>query len=756
MRSCISYIIDWVKKMLIKECKRILRDPGRLKTLSLVRPHVLNAFERYLINNRGIISQFVCSMMNISYVLLKKDKLATSGNTRGESEQKGQSQYLLTDLLQLVSFNKKKFFERKDISCTIVIPVYNGLEHLKRLLPSLERNTHKDAQILIINDNSPDSRVSEFLQGFKSHPGFQILDNESNLGFVGTINRAMSLVRTDFAVWLNSDTVVPEYWLERLLAPFEKEPKLATATPFTNSGVIFSYPNFGQDNELKFSLQEVDRAFQKIEPTDNQLEETYSGTGFCMAINMKCWKDVGDLDIEAFGKGYGEENDWCMRATQKGWKHKLVNNLFVHHCHGGSFLSEEKRALCNRNRQILISRYPKVMLEEVPSFFEQDPWRPFRQIVSLLLSNKDLTLFIDLKSQKNDVSGALDYSKREIQNLEKSGERVVTVTFERFSDEWSISPISVDKNCSIKLKGFSEIKWLFYFMEVKRVIINNLAFLKTPESVVSTICRLKQEKEFKLEYRWHDNLALCPSFFLLTSENYPCQVIDPTYCQSCLPKNTNRIILREDIVRWRFVYSRLFSIVDNVRFFSEYSLKTAIKVYPQIIGKHSVVEHSPLIRNEDLTYELPKIHIEKQINIGFIGNFCPNKGSVFFNKLSKEIKKYYPNCKFFILGITDGSQEKDIVYLGKYDRSNLGQKLTDYCIHLVIHPSIANETFSYTAQELMLLGVPFVVFPCGAPAERVKKYQYKLAEVAEAVDQGSLLRATLKLIEKLIRISDSP
>lgn len=748
--------------MLIKELKRILKDPSRLKTLSVVRPHVFDAFVRYLINNRGIISQLVCSALNISYVLLKKDMSATSRNMPTppllipEANKRGHAEYLLTDLLQFVTLKQNKSFETKNISCTIVIPVFNGLEHLKRLLPSLERNTHKDAQILIINDNSPDRRVIEFLQRFKCHPNFQIIDNKSNLGFVGTINRAMSLIKTDFAVWLNSDTVVPEYWLERLLAPFEKEPKLATATPFTNSGVIFSYPNFGKDNELEFSLQEVDRAFQKIEPTDNQLEETYSGTGFCMAINMKCWKDVGELDIEAFGKGYGEENDWCMRATQKGWKHKLVNNLFVHHFHGGSFLSEEKRALSNRNRQILISRYPKVMLEEVPSFFEQDPWRPFRQLASLLLSNKDLTLFIDLSSQKNDVSGALDYSKREIQNLENSGERVITVTFERFSDQWSISPISVDKNCSIKLKSFSEIKWLFYFLEVKKVIINNLAFLKNPESVITTICRLKQEKDFRLEYRWHDYLALCPSFFLLTSENRPCQFIDTAYCQSCLPKNTNRTILREDIVQWRFVYSRLFSMVDNVRFFSEYSLKITIKVYPQIVGKYSVVEHLPLIRNEDLTYQLPKIQKDKQINIGFIGNFCPVKGSDYFNKVSIKIKKYYPNCNFFILGITDGSQEKDIVYLGKYDRSNLGQKLTDHAIHLVIYPSQCNETFSYAAQELMLLGVPFVVFPCGAPAERIKKYQYKLAEVAEAVDEESLLRATLKLIEKVIRISASP
>lgn len=395
--------------MLIRSIKTIVKEPSKIKTLANFRKHVFSALENYLCNSKGISRKLICAGLNIGYVLFKKDHVPLTQPALPDNTVLPDKEYYLTDLLPLSTLGSTRSFKREKISCTVVVPVYNGLDHLKRLLPSLVENTNKDVHVLIINDNSPDKHVNDFLKKYEAYPNFCVLTNSENLGFVGTINKAMSMVKTDFAVWLNSDTDVPNFWIERLLAPFEKHPKLATATPFSNSAVTFSYPDFGVDNELKFPLKEIDEAFQKIEPTESQMEETYSGTGYCMAINMECWKDVGELDIEAFGKGYGEENDWCMRASLKGWHHKLVNNLFVHHSHGGSFLSEEKKALCERNRKILISRYPKIMLEEVPQFFQQDPWKPFRQLASLFLSNKNLTLFIDLKKKTNDISGALDY-----------------------------------------------------------------------------------------------------------------------------------------------------------------------------------------------------------------------------------------------------------------------------------------------------------------------------------------------------------
>ena len=81
-----------------------------------------------------------------------------------------------------------------------------------------------------------------------------------------------------------------------------------------------------------------------------------TGVGFCMGMNLKAIQEVGLLDEENFGKGYGEENDWCQRAIAAGYENVHVDNLFVYHKHGGSFPSEEKQRLLKEHSEALLRK----------------------------------------------------------------------------------------------------------------------------------------------------------------------------------------------------------------------------------------------------------------------------------------------------------------------------------------------------------------------------------------------------------------
>ena len=123
------------------------------------------------------------------------------------------------------------------------------------------------------------------------------------------------------------------------------------------------------------------------------------------------------------------------------------------------------------------------------------------------------------------------------------------------------------------------------------------------------------------------------------------------------------------------------------------------------------------------------------------------KGAEDFVALKKLMQKRHINASFFVFGENNtGNALTGITVLGKYKRENLGALLTDNEIHIVIYPSINNETFSYVAQELMLLHVPFVVYPKGAPQERIRKYGYLLGRVADEVNVESLFDATVQLV----------
>ena len=651
------------------------------------------------------------------------------------------------DLLKYARKEKTREYH-KDLSVTVIVPIYNGSDHLRELFPSLEKNTSKRVKILLIDDCSSEKKTKDLIREYSErNRNWEASRNNTNLGFVGSINRGMSLVKTDLAVWLNSDTIVPSKWLERLTEPFCQDPYLATATPFTNSGVTFSYPVFAKDNELKFSLEEIDKAFGRIQSLNDGLDDTYSGTGFCMAVNMKAWNEVGELDEVSFGKGYGEENDWCFRALQNGYRHKIVPDLFVEHRHGGTFESEEKQKLQEEHAKVLLQRYPKLMNETIPTFLKEDPWKKYRALADLFLSDHKTVLFIDIRKESNDKSGAIDYAYDKIAEFERKDCRVILLNYEKNSEKWFVSPISIDSGCSISLDSFSDLNELFKLIFVKTVFINNLAFYLNPEAIIDQLCLLKDEHAFKLEYAFNDHLPACPSYFLINDKCLPCPVSKGQTCVNCLKENPYKVIERYDVNKWREHYRKLFIRVDSFLFFSDYTRKIITNVYPEIQARSHVVPHKPLMDQNASKY-VPNEEKDGILRIAFVGHFTRTKGADLFIETAKKLKENIKS-KFYIIGYADDEYKVDYEITGKYERNDLGKILSDKKIDLVIMPSFSNETYSYTVQELMLLKVPFVVFACGAPADRIRKENYRLAEIAEEVNADSLFKATVTLKDRL-------
>lgn len=655
----------------------------------------------------------------------------------------------LFNAMSYIDCEPRQYRQEDMYSCTVVIPVYNGLEHLKRLLPSLVKNTPIDVPVVLINDCSTDSEVIQYINKFLvERENWMLIENEKNYGFVKTVNRGMKEVHTDYALLLNTDTLVPSNWIPKMITPFIENKKIATTTPFTNAGVYFSYPHFCEDNSINEDIETINQAFDRVVSNEYALNEIHSGTGFCMGINMTCWHEIGELDYKNFGKGYGEENDWCFRALEKGWKHLIVPNLFVFHLHGGSFLTEEKKKLMEEHQVILKKKYTSILNEMVPRFYRDDPWKVYRYAAALLMCAENLTLYIDIRFAENQISGAVDYSKKEIQKRIEEGERIIIAHYNSQSTQWYICPYSVDSRMEIPLEDIADIEFLFEKLNVKRVIVNNLAYCENAEKAATIFVRLRKEYSFELDYKFHDYLSVCPSFFLINKDKVPCNPLDYEYCKTCIQESKTKAVQRNYLVQWRFVFNQFFHQVDHCYFFSNYTKEIVSKVYPQIESKAIVKYHDALMTGEESRYIRPSY--SGTWNIGFVGNFCMEKGSEYFVSLAKLLKRKGVRAQFTIIGSDNSGQSlSGIRVLGAYTRNNLGQLLTDYKIHMVIYPSIANETFSYVAQELMLLNVPLVVFPCGAPQERIKASQYKMAEVTDAVSVNSLYKATDKLAEKV-------
>jgi GT2 family glycosyltransferase len=260
----------------------------------------------------------------------------------------------------------------------IIVPVHDGWEVLGACIESLMRTVTAPHRVEFVDDASRDPRVRPAIAAMVgARPDhFALVVQERNLGFVATVNAAMARTRAD-VVLLNSDTVVTEGWLERLLACRDADPRIATATPFSNNAEICAFPAFCQPNAMPEDPEAIARACREAGlPAYPDLP---TGVGFCLYIRRAALDAIGDFDASTFGRGYGEENDFCQRAAGHGWRNVLCDDAYVAHVGNVSF-----GALglgpggCNAAR--LSARYPDYN-QRVAEFISADPLRSRREAI---------------------------------------------------------------------------------------------------------------------------------------------------------------------------------------------------------------------------------------------------------------------------------------------------------------------------------------------------------------------------------------
>lgn len=258
----------------------------------------------------------------------------------------------------------------------IIIPVFNALKKLEACLESLTRTLSPNAQVLVIDDASTDKRVLPLLRTWvsKSEHHCRLLIHEENQGFVATANHGMKQAETD-VILLNSDTEVTNGWLENLAQCLDSDKSIATATPWSNNGEIVSIPGFCVANPVPENPDAIASVISSC--GDPSYPEMPTAVGFCMAISLQAIRHLGMFDEVAFGRGYGEENDFCQRAEQAGLRNVLCDNAYVVH-HGGASFGPIGLKPDENTMSRLLAKHPDY-LRQVTEFIREDPLASRRQ-----------------------------------------------------------------------------------------------------------------------------------------------------------------------------------------------------------------------------------------------------------------------------------------------------------------------------------------------------------------------------------------
>jgi len=270
-------------------------------------------------------------------------------------------------------------------SVDVVIPVYHAAEELEACLESVARETDLTRhRLLLVVDGPQPGEVDAVIGRFEAeHPGaVTVVRNERRLGFVGTANRGMRETRGD-VVLLNSDTVVTAGWIGKLVDAAYSSPDVGTVTPLSNNATICSVPRGFEENLLPTGHDVASFGALVERVATRSYPRVPSGVGVCFYVRRALIDDVGLFDEEKFGLGYGEENDLCMRALERGWLNVVDDATFIYHAGHRSFGPARGR-LERRGAAALRKRHPRY-IATIAEAMRNDPLGDVRGRISAAL-----------------------------------------------------------------------------------------------------------------------------------------------------------------------------------------------------------------------------------------------------------------------------------------------------------------------------------------------------------------------------------
>ncbi|MBB5336886.1 GT2 family glycosyltransferase [Pectinatus brassicae] len=609
----------------------------------------------------------------------------------------------------------------------IVIPIYNAFEYLKKCLETVYNNTTVNYNLYLVNDCSTDHNIEKFLLELKQkeYPVFlqklTIMNNEENKGFIESVNSALKIAENN-TVLLNTDTEVTPNWLQRLYLPILRDNKIASITPFSNSATICSYPHFCEDNELpdNWSVEKLDKLFEEYGGT--KVFDIPTGVGFCMLLNRKCITEIGVLDT-VYGKGYCEENDWCMRAMQKGYHNVMVTNLFVYHKHGVSFGEHHdkgKEQRIQENLAVLNERYPEYT-RLVDTYIARDPVKYIREFVEYIQQEKEKSSMQGVLFVNHSSGGGTKVYQDNLIDKWKTTKRIHVM--ELLPDcktlLWKVYNDGNEKQFyfDLKLMKPNEFKKLINAFSINLIYINQLVTYPI-EKIIEFIKAAECEYIFFL----HDFYAVCPEYTLLNEKKLYCNnEKQEKCCNECLRALHNDV--SKDIGKWRSVFHEFLLGAKEVLAPSNSTAQIVNSYYGDVkitVKEHEVPSYVHQTFNADV--------LEDEIlTITVLGAIGENKGSNIIYELEELIRKNKLPINIKVIGITNlhnkpyKSKDGILEITGPYDNTNVSDLLAKYRTAVVLIPSIWPETYSYTASEALYSGYPIISFNIGAPAERIKK-----------------------------------
>ncbi len=271
--------------------------------------------------------------------------------------------------------------EWRDEAIDVVVCCHNAPEDEKRCLESLLATLPQTSRVILIDDGSG-SQTQELLRGFAQNDRrIDLIRNESPIGYTRSANIGLRRSSADFVVLLNSDTIVCGNWAKKLASVARSAPNIGIVGPLSNAASWQTVPVLFDADKSAFLVNELPSGVT-VDHMDQLCEQLGSVeyfpkvsliNGFCYGIKREVFDAIGYLDEEAFPIGYGEEDDFSLRAIEAGFIHAIATNTFVFHAKSKSFGDEKRKQLSQAGAKTLQARHGTTRIRHAVSVMREQP-----------------------------------------------------------------------------------------------------------------------------------------------------------------------------------------------------------------------------------------------------------------------------------------------------------------------------------------------------------------------------------------------
>lgn len=611
----------------------------------------------------------------------------------------------------------------KSSTVDVIVPVYGAAEETLACLQSLlASRTAVEFEIVVVNDKSPDPELTQTLRNWAADGRILLLENAHNLGFVASVNRGMRLHPERDVVLLNSDTLVPFGWLDRIRAAAYGNPAIGTVTPFSNNATICSFPNPNLENQLPngWTLDALDAEFARA--NGDSVLDLPTAIGFCMYIKRRLIEDIGYFDEDQWGKGYCEENDFCLRAASLGWRNVLACGVFVQH-HGSVSFGDDKARLIADNLETLNRLYPDYPAL-VEKFVRQDPPAQARNPIAKLLlkrHSKRYMLYVTHTLGGGTNKAVSDISERVV----REGEAVLELAA-RSSGLWELKAYGLPYLLVYPFSSFETLLEDLHDLGVWNVHYHHTIFSS------SRVMEIPEKLRIRYDVTIHDYMAICPRINMMDETGWYCgeSQHQPKVCDRCVAA----LGIEPGV---KPLYQENGAEVSKWRAHHQVFLQGARKVFTpsrdaeERINRHYQLTNTQFLPHVEIPFQLdpvPWTGNSEAHSIAVIGAIGDNKGYDLLRSCALSAAKEGLPLRFVVIGYTRDdeafAQLDNVIVTGRYRQEDLPALIQKHQCRVAAFLSPWPETYCYALTEAWRNGLYPVAFDLGAQAERIRQVGY--------------------------------